>query len=1485
MRQEILGNADMRSGCRVLPVVLLVLSMIAGPRRATAQGSTPTITFAPSGGTYTTSTVLDTITWCDASDRLQASTRTITLNSVSVTSIFSYSLISKAGCYAAAQSVGTLTLGTGRNDLEASITDFGLNTGYGSAFFTYVPPKASPVVSLAPQDSDFGNPAWCVADCFENVKTYATPAYTSLDVARGVTLMYRSGRAHPLGTVQLDATDPSGTPADSAISLKVHTGSGGAVTFTNGSTELFFDNTLTTGGVTRLAGQFDASSLGTGAYVDTAIVTSYWKDGTQLSTATPVRVLINNAQSSAFGAGWTVAGLQQLFVGNGGVLATDGSGAMSFYRGTCAPGGSCTFTSPTPEFATLAQAGTTYTRRYRDGTVATFDSTGRLTRVADRFNNTTSYYYNAHGLVDTIVDPVGQAVTLTYTGSAPYTLTAIATPGSRTASFSVDAHGNLYTITDPDGIMDATFTYDLTTGGLHRLTEVKDRRGGLWDYTYAADGTLDSARAPTVTASGVSTRPTTRESGPSTRLFAAIAGGEGSAGNPVARSIDLRADVVTPRGDSTTYALNRWQAPDTVVDALGRQATFAYDSTTGQLTRSVSVSYHGVDYTWSGPRLTQISDEVTSQVISIAYDTTYDQPTHVSGNTAEEWFTYDTTTTGRPLKTSYYGIGGTTTYFFDSRGRLTKVVDGDDRVSQIFYASTGLENTDSTSAGTIPATRFTRDAFGRVVARVRSDGAIDSTYYDQLNRDTATVDPLGHRTHFAFDSLYLRTVTDAKGQIYQFAPNALGWDTLTTDPTGARDTVRYDADGNVIAQVNRRHQTVTFTYDALNRLTARSVPAGTSGGLTVAYGPTDNYTAYATAASVDSVFLDDALRPSSVHTWRGTSWYTTTPSYNLNQTVAQLGVTSNHWVGTRGPQTWYNARLQADSLQTVAGTSTFSYDAAGLTTGIGYPTGYSTTTTAYTAHLQPMNAQYTLGVVDHALGLTYAYDSLGRITRFQRTVPDSVRGYWYHLDGSLAAQVTYGSASPCDTTNTNYGYNCLPPSVVGTPYTFGWDAVGNPTGMGDTVDTGNRLVAAAGYHMAYDADGDLIRKYWSADSAVFNQHLFWNALSQLDSAITTDSSGTSTVTFGYDGFGRRVRKTVFGSDTTGYLYLGADLFMRLNASGSWTTEYSYLPGVDQPQAITTSAGATYYVARDARSGSVRGLVRPSDDSTVALYTYTPFGELVPALSVDTVPNDLKFAARELDGRTNLYYFRSRYYDPQVGRFISEDPTGLAGGINGYAYAGNDPVNGRDPTGLSMYMTCVTYQSKPATYVYVGGQGGLQSPAEYSTVCWETGSGTGGQVIGSSGAWGPTTGGGGASVAPSGPGSFHGTDEAQVPRARRCAAAVVSLLVAASVDALSVAAGAEAGLAAYKVGGMAIEEVLGIGVRAAIWEGFQVTEATGVRAVARSGARWYAVGAATLSGDVVGDESFSPLKFLKQIAPFYGTFQSILDAHDACRSRP
>jgi RHS repeat-associated protein len=81
------------------------------------------------------------------------------------------------------------------------------------------------------------------------------------------------------------------------------------------------------------------------------------------------------------------------------------------------------------------------------------------------------------------------------------------------------------------------------------------------------------------------------------------------------------------------------------------------------------------------------------------------------------------------------------------------------------------------------------------------------------------------------------------------------------------------------------------------------------------------------------------------------------------------------------------------------------------------------------------------------------------------------------------------------------------------------------------------------------------------------------------------------------------------------------------------------------------------------------------------YTYDSFGNLVT--STGTSANPFQYTGRDFDPETGLRYYRARFYDPLIGRFLNEDPVGFGGGMNFYAYAGNDPIDWIDPSGLRM----------------------------------------------------------------------------------------------------------------------------------------------------------------------------------------------------------
>ena len=127
--------------------------------------------------------------------------------------------------------------------------------------------------------------------------------------------------------------------------------------------------------------------------------------------------------------------------------------------------------------------------------------------------------------------------------------------------------------------------------------------------------------------------------------------------------------------------------------------------------------------------------------------------------------------------------------------------------------------------------------------------------------------------------------------------------------------------------------------------------------------------------------------------------------------------------------------------------------------------------------------------------------------------------------------------------------------------------------------------------------------------------------------------------------------------------------------------------------LLTGLGIDEFFTRTDGGGS-RALLTDALGSTVALgdgtgslvtqYTYEPFG--VTSTTGTTSGNSFKYTGREDDG-SGLLYYRARYYHPRLQRFISEDPIGLRGGINFYAYVYSNPLKYTDPLGLEVALCC------------------------------------------------------------------------------------------------------------------------------------------------------------------------------------------------------
>jgi RHS repeat-associated protein len=184
----------------------------------------------------------------------------------------------------------------------------------------------------------------------------------------------------------------------------------------------------------------------------------------------------------------------------------------------------------------------------------------------------------------------------------------------------------------------------------------------------------------------------------------------------------------------------------------------------------------------------------------------------------------------------------------------------------------------------------------------------------------------------------------------------------------------------------------------------------------------------------------------------------------------------------------------------------------------------------------------------------------------------------------------------------------------------------------------------------------------------------WDFENRMTSVSLPGSGGT--VTFAYDPFGRRIKKAT-PTTTSVLAYDGDNLIEETNSSGAAVARYEPTQNIDEPLAMLRSGATSYYHADGL--GSISSLSNAAGSITNT-YTYDSFGKLTA--SSGSLVNPFQYTARESDTETGLYYYRARYYDPNAGRFITEDPGRFGAGIDFYAYVSNRSVDFVDAFGLS-----------------------------------------------------------------------------------------------------------------------------------------------------------------------------------------------------------
>jgi RHS repeat-associated protein len=283
-------------------------------------------------------------------------------------------------------------------------------------------------------------------------------------------------------------------------------------------------------------------------------------------------------------------------------------------------------------------------------------------------------------------------------------------------------------------------------------------------------------------------------------------------------------------------------------------------------------------------------------------------------------------------------------------------------------------------------------------------------------------------------------------------------------------------------------------------------------------------------------------------------------------------------------------------------------------------------------------------------GATYTLDNAGNRTAKadQRAGVTSNHGYdaIYELTG-----VTQG-------TNTTESYT--------------YDPVGNRlSSLGVSpysVNVSNQLTSTPNTIYSHDNNGNTLTSITGSNTTSYT----WDFENRLTSVTLPGSGGT--VTFKYDPLGRRIYKSS-SSSTSIYAYDGDNLIEETNSAGTAVARYSDGLNIDEPLAMLRSAATSYYHADGL--GSVTSLSNAAG-ALAQTYTFDSFGK--QTASSGSLTNSFQYTARESDPETGLYYYRARYYDPTIGRFISMDPIGFKGGDNHYEFVKNNPLLLRDPRG-------------------------------------------------------------------------------------------------------------------------------------------------------------------------------------------------------------
>lgn len=632
--------------------------------------------------------------------------------------------------------------------------------------------------------------------------------------------------------------------------------------------------------------------------------------------------------------------------------------------------------------------------RFKDGTALVFDSSGLPVRVRDRNQNEVVIQRPSEFDPNTIAEPSGRTLNLSWQGAQRDRITLVTDPIGRTVGYQYDGQNRLVAATDPAGGV-TRYAYD----SQNRMTSITDARGITYiKNTYDANGriceqeqadagkfrfayiTSDRATLPAIPLLPIVVDPT---------LFSCNA--------PASNGIVVATVVADPLGHLTLYRFNGAGYVVSVTDALGQPTQMEREeetnlllSTTDPLGRVSQFAYddagniasltdpagnvRGFEYDATFNRLTKFTDPL-GNVATFHYDrsgnligiTDPEQNRKPEAERLQTHISYNQF--GQPTAVIDV-LGNVTSFAYDAQGDLAAIIDP-------------LGNT-STRA---------YDLVSRLTAQTDARNKTTRFAYDDLNRITQITDALTGATAFAYDpNGNLLTVTDALSHTTTYAYNNTDRMISRTDPVGAAEFFEYDAAGNLIQHTDRKNQVSAYTYDPLNRRVGANYADATTSFVYDAAGRLVQATDSAGGTILDGYDVLDRLAQET--TALGTIQY----QYDALGRRTSMSVPGQDPVGYE-----YDANSGLTRITQGDQVVNFTYDVLGRRTQLTLPNGVSTEYD-YDAASRLTELVYRNGTGGVLGNLTSEYDSLGNRTH--------VGGSWARaLLPDPVASATYDAAN------------------------------------------------------------------------------------------------------------------------------------------------------------------------------------------------------------------------------------------------------------------------------------------------------------------------------------------------------------------------------------------------------------------------------------------------------------------------------------------